>query len=288
MNLSWEAIAAIGSTSAVIVSLVSLAIVVYKEYVQGPKLHSSVNQVILMRLAGENKASLKKDMILDDLFSDTPSRQARAFLDQNPVFQESIDTRNRDRLLGELTAISRKQMMNYNPTIGLVKRYLEDERYSISFLVPLVIFNSGRKFAHISSLIMIAHLKNQPEKKWAYTVFLEIDPIKVVQREKGQKDTERVSNLFSGFAVAPGESVQVNPCFTSMTDPGIKTISRERMKPDDYVLEVFGYDCKSKRVLTTKPVEYSIFERPLLKTFFGSESAHYIDVGKHVVDATKE
>jgi hypothetical protein len=99
MNLSWEAI-------AVILSLVSLTIVVYKEFIQGSKLHSSVNQVILVRLPGENKASLIQDMILDDLFSDTPSLQAQAVLVQNPVFQESINTRNRDKLLGELIELS--------------------------------------------------------------------------------------------------------------------------------------------------------------------------------------
>ncbi len=281
MNLSWEAI-------AVIVSLVSLAIVVYKEFIQGSKLHSSVNQVILVRLPGENKASLIQDMILDDLFSDTPSRQARAILDQNPVFQESINTRNRDKLLGELVEISKQQRISYNPPIGLVKRYWGDKRYSMSFFVPLVVFNSGKKFAHISSLVMVAHLKNQPDKKWAFTVFVEIDPIKVLQREKDQKDAERISSLFSGFAVAPGESVQVNPWFTSITDAGNKIISRESMKPGDYVLQVFGYDSKGKRVLTTKPVEHSILEQHLVEAFFGSESANYINIEKHVVDATKK
>ena len=159
MNLSWEAI-------AVIVSLVSLAIVAYKEFIQGSKLHSSVNQVILVRLPSENKASLIKDMILDDLFSDTPSRQARAVLDQNSVFQESINTRNRDKLLGELIEISKQQRISYNPPIGLVKRYWGDKRYSMSFFVPLVVFNSGKKFAHISSLVMVAHLKNQIPNKF--------------------------------------------------------------------------------------------------------------------------
>jgi len=87
------------------------------------------------------------------------------------------------------------------------------------------------------------------------------------------------------LVVAPGESVQVNPWFTSMPDAGNKIISRESMKPGDYVLQVFGYDSKVKRVLTTRPVEYGISEQHLLEAFSGSERANYINIEKHVVDA---
>jgi len=282
MSINWEAI-------AVVLSVISLCIVIYQEFLRGFKLYTSINQIILLiRLPGENKVLLIQDMILDDLLSDNPSRNAQIILAQHPDFQKPIDAKNRDKLLGELIEMSQQQRISYNPLPELIKHYWGDKRYTLSFLVPLVVSNSGKKCAYISSLVLVASLKKQPDKKWAFSVFVEINPITLLQRSENHKDVDRISNLFSGFSVAPGESIQINPWFVSISDAENTIISRESMTIGDYVLQVFGYDSKGKCIFSTQSVNYSVSEQQLLEIFSGSESVNYIGMEKHVADATKK
>ena len=278
MNMNWEAL-------AVIISFLSLGIVLYKEFLQGFKLHSSINQVIMIRLPAENKLSLIQDMLLDDLLSDSPSRGAQGLLANHPELKGAITSRNRDKLRGELIDTATRHRIRYNPPQRIVEHYWGDKRYAVSFLIPLVVYNSGRKMAFVSSLVLVARLKNQPEKKWAFSVFVEIEPKKILQRTEEYKDADRISNLFSGFAVGPGESVQVNTWFIPITDAKDRIISREGMKPGDYMLKVYGYDSRGKQVLTVDEVSYKISEQQLHEIFSGSESVNYVNIDEHVSNA---
>jgi hypothetical protein len=278
MNISWDIV-------SIIISLLSLGVVIYKEFIQGPKLHSSVSQVILIRLPESNKASLSQDILLDDLLSDRPSRRSEVIKHLSPEIENSIQGRNRDKLLGILLDLNQKRSINYSPPTDLIRRYWGDKRYAVSFLIPLVIYNSGRKFAYVNSLVLIAHSKNQPDKRWAFSVFVELDRRKLLDREPKQKDEERLSDFFAGFAVGPGESVQVNPWFTLIHDTNDQIISHESMMPGEYLLQVFGYDSRGKKVLSTESVEYTLLEKNLFDMFRGTESVKHTRMDESIIEA---
>jgi len=247
-----------------------------------------VSQVILIRLPESNKESLIKDMLLDDLLSDRLSRQSEAIKDLFPEIENSIQGRNRDKLLGDLLDISQEHPISYSPPTDVVRRYWGDKRYTVSFLIPMVIYNSGKKFAHVSSLVLIARSIDQPDKKWAFSVFVELDRMKLLDRKSKGKDVDRLSDLFAGFAVAPGESTQANPWFISIPDTDDRIISRESMKPGVYSLKVFGYDSRDKKVLSTEAVEYTLLEKDLFDIFRGTESVKHTHMSSNILDAALE
>ncbi len=288
MKLKWLAnldkyqlLTIVVSVFALVVSSILPIIEVYKNFIQGAQLNSSINQIILMRTSGENKQNLLQEMILDDLLSERPSKQALVIFSNYPSLNAPIQSRNRDKLKVELIDFTNGQLI-YDPPEHLIEKYSEDKRFGSSFYIPLVVFNSGKKFAHVRSLIMIAESTSDSSKKWAFTVFVELNPEKLLDRRINLNDVERISKMFSGFSIGSGEGLKVNPWFIPIADANNKIISRDNIKLGMYKIRIFGYGAKDEILLEVPPVEYTLTKRNLLQSFIGIESAEYLHVEKHI------
>lgn len=273
---------------AIVIAISSLFIVIYKEFIQGFNLHTSINQVMLMRLPADNKGRLLQEMILDDLLSDTPSKQANTLVEKTPELSNTIEEQDRDKLRVQLVEVSKKERIDFGPPDNIISTYWGTKDYSCSFTIPLTVYNSGKKFAFVSSLVLVVTAKDDKSKKWAFTVFVEINPIKLLHRQTQTKDAERVSGLFSGFAIGPNESTQIYPWFIPITDAKDKIISRETMKPGKYLLQVIGYSSNGKTLFKTDQEDYNLTDKNLKEMFSGTDSAVYLQVENHVDKAIGE
>lgn len=237
-----------------------------------------------MRVPATNKQQLLTEMLLDDLVSDHPSREARDVLEAMP---DLIGRRNRDSLRVELTKQFLGKTINYAPPNLLVTKYLSDKRLGTAFFIPLIVNNSGKRVAHVSSLALVATPKEGSNKKWAFTAFVEVNSAKLWQRAKDVKDADLIEKLFTGFSVAPGESVRINPWFMAMHEARNQIISRESIIPGEYFMRIYGYGANGKRVLETLPITYRLTGESLISAFNGSESILYLDVEERLADATR-
>jgi hypothetical protein len=274
-----------GIIIALLISSVTLIIFVYKEFLQNFKLNTSVDQIFIIRISGKNKQSLLIDMILDDLLSDTPSRQAKATISAEENLSKLASSGNRKQLKLDLIEYSKRSPITYTPPDLIIDAYLSDSRFSSSFYIPLIVYNSGRKFAHVTSLVMIAESQEDRSKKWAFAAFLEIDHKKILRRDKRQSDIDRISQIFSGFTIGPGETKRIDPWFTPMRSINKMIIPKENIKSGTYVIMIFGYDSKGKKVLIAEPVKFTIQKKNMMETFTGSESAHYLRLEENLRDA---
>ena len=269
----------------IIISLVALGIVLYRDFLQGPKLHSSINQIIMMRTLSNKKQVLLQDMLLDDLLSTNMSQQALKISKSNPLIGKFVQSKNRDKLIEELLEFNEGKNLIYSPPSELVAKYINDKRYYTSFYVPLVIYNSGGKVAHVSSLIMIITSLDNIFLKWAYTPYVEINHSKFLDRSKNQKDVEIMSKLFTGVSISPNESIRVDPWFMPKYEPEDPLILRNNISPGKYIVTISGFDAEGKEFFRTNPVEYNITEEYLIKTFFGKEKSDSFNIDKNISSA---
>ena len=269
----------------IIISLVALSIVLYRDFLQGPKLHSSINQIIMMRTLSNKKQVLLQDMLLDDLLSTNMSQQALKISKSNPLIGKFVQSKNRDKLIEELLEFNEGKNLIYSPPSELVAKYINDKRYYTSFYVPLVIYNFGGKVAHVSSLIMIITSLDNIFLKWAYTPYVEINHSKFLDRSKNQKDVEIMSKLFTGVSISPNESIRVDPWFMPKYEPEDPLILRNNISPGKYIVTISGFNAEGKEFFRTNPVEYNITEEYLIKTFFGKEKSDSFNIDKNISSA---
>lgn len=157
-----------GIIIALFISFASLFIVVYKEFLQNFKLNTSVDQIFMMRVPATNKQSLLVDMILDDLLFDAPSKQAKAIISADENLSKLATSGNREKLKLDLIEYSKRSPITYSPPDLIIDAYLSDDRFGSSFYIPLIVYNSGRKFAHITSLVLVAERQGNRSKKMGF------------------------------------------------------------------------------------------------------------------------
>lgn len=258
-----------------IVSLVSLGVVVYKEFLQGSSLNTTVDQLLVLRLPFHNKMDLLTDMILDDLLSDHPSRAAQNISGASNDIQRAIVSRNRDRLKAEVVEFSQQNRVDYNPPIPLVLQYIQDNRFSLSFCLPLVVYNSGKKFGHVSTLILVFQSKEDASKKWVFSPCFEMDLPKVTQRNQSLNDNDRISGVFTGFSVAPGETIKLSPMFTPMVQANNKIISKGNIAPGEYRVKILGFNGQGKKILESNTADFVFRSQYLIEIFAGIETIEH-------------
>lgn len=277
-----------GVVFSVVVSLAAGGYMVYRDFFEGPKLQCSLDQVVLVRVPGANKQGLSIDMLLDDLLSSAPSKQAAQLIQSFERLPGEIASGNRDRIKAELIRSTAGQQILYDPSRELILRYLRDPRFVQAFYVPLVVFNAGQRVGHISSLVLTAQPKADRSKHWVFAAFVEMNPLTLLNRGQPQTDADRMAGLFSGFSVGPQDGTRVNPLFVPMKDIKTTIISKENMRPEEtYYLRLFGYDSLGRIILETEEYVYVLTESKVVDAFMGTESSDLVNLENHIENALK-
>jgi len=281
----------IASLLMALISLISVAVLLYDQFFAGPRLSTQLSQVVLLRLPGINKSNLIVDMLLDDLLSDEPSQSARAIISANEGIKTAIEGRIRPLLHGQLIEMQRGsegKKFTYDPQVDRIETYMADDRFALSFAIPVVVYNTGKRPAHVSSLVLTVKKKDDLSQVWAFIPFVELSEGTLLQRSTGVSDQERFEKLFVGFAVGPNDSVRTMPVFVPIKQAKGETISNTNMLPGDYLLELFGYDSKNALLFRTNAMDFSLIKEQVIGTFLGREAVHYLNTEGAASDAVEK
>ena len=69
-----------GVIISLLISSITLFVVIFKEFVEGAKPHSSIIQLLILRIPEKNRNELLFEMLLDDLLSQRPSTFCISFV----------------------------------------------------------------------------------------------------------------------------------------------------------------------------------------------------------------
>lgn len=274
-----------GTVCALAMSLASLSIVVYIEFLASFKLTAQLDYLCLLRLPKANKSSLLLIMIVDDLLSDNPSRDAKELITASGDIQSAVQKRDRDLVSrGVIGLASPDKAINYNPTPERILRYAADANFALSFYVPLLVSNTGRRHSHVSSLILrITDMSG--DGVWIYCPFTNINPAALLDRTVPRTDKNRTSGFFVGFTADSRATTRVDPQFVPIAQTESRLISKKKMLPGVYGFEVLGYTTDGKRVFTTDLVEHELTPDWFVRCFNDSDTTVYLSVDRDVEDA---
>lgn len=275
----------LGVIVSILFSTISIGIVVYTQFLQGAKLSARIDQIVQLRLQSSDKDPMIIELIMDDLLSGSPSAQAQALIAPHPKLRPFILQHDRQGLQRPLVATLLGRSIKYDPPANLVRRYVNDPRYRIPFMIPLTIVNSGKKFSYVSSLVLVVQPQNNRRLVKLYVTFFEIDPLKVIVREKEYSDQQRMSRMFAGFGVAPLQSTRINPMFIPMKGESAGVVVN--LTPAEYVFKIVGFGENGKKVLETPSVKHTVNEDAIIGALAGSEITDFVSLEDDIKRAKK-
>lgn len=272
--------------ASVAIALLALAVSVYKEFLQGHRLHSSIDQLSLTRMPTGNRIGLLFETLLDDLLSPAPSPSASAVLTAFPQAHSIVAQRDRVRLIAHFQeALQRGSTIAYDPPDELVERHLPRPHFGISFYIPMIVHNSGRKFAHVSSLVLVIRPGSPSRRRRALRALVEVEPASIIPRGQQQTDADRIKASFTGFSIGPGETIRVDPLF-GFVDSEHHAEWKQSLEPGKYRLRIIGYGRGTDRVLVTDEADLNLTLDLLLQSARGNDAMLFLGDERIVPDAT--
>lgn len=252
---------ALVSALPIIISAASLFIVIYTQFIQGARLSSAITQVILLRTPDSLRRSLTIEMLLDDLLSENRSDAAQVALTSVVVRPEDWQVPLRDKDRDALrTYISGQGAPIYTPPRNIMEAYVKANKVPTSIYIPLVIYNSGRKQAHVGALFLIARSKDAPEKEWKFQASTEFDPDTLIQRAQKPHDTDRF-HPFSGAAVGAQSSIRIDPVFEPTRDGDLTKAAQFNLPVGHYELTAYGFSAPGKLICKTERIDFHLKEQ---------------------------
>ena len=273
----------------ILISSVALGIVVFTQFVQGPRLTTQLTQINLMRLAGSNQSALLIEMLVDDLLSDDPSASARAVIAAHPQAapQQGIQDQDKEQLRLALQDSARGDKLAYAPSPSRIEQYFGSLLLSPSFYVPLLVTNSGAKSGHISSLVLVAASTVDPNAKWAFSAFTEVNVSVLLDKSRPHADSERIKTIFNGLAIPAHGSAHVDALFIPQHDASKTIISTRNLPPGSYRWTVFGYSAEGRVLVRTKPIDHTVTAEALVEMFRGNDAVNFLVLEEHITDALR-
>jgi hypothetical protein len=271
----------------IVISLASLGIVAYKEFFEGPKLSSALDQIGTMRM-GEDKKHVLLELLTDDVQSSNPSPAATSLLVKSTNLQDALRSASRDRIQAELATIaSRPGGIRYDAPDEAIRDYVLSKQFPIALYLPIIITNSGKRVGHLSSLTLVLESERQRRIRYVFSAMAQIDPVIFMKIGPNQRDSDRLSGIFPGVSVAPGSSVHVHALMVPMLDIKRNHISDSYLRPGKYKLSVFGHGHDGQLLLRSPRINADFPESYFINAFKGSESINYLSSEANVLDALR-
>lgn len=223
------------STLSILISLTSLGIVVFREFIQGPRLSSALDQIVTLHVGEPDKKELLVEMLADDATSEKPSPAAEQLLKISSDLRAAASARDRVAVRREIVNIASnpRTPVRYDPTDDQIRRYLKAPRFALAMYLPLIIANSGKRVGHLSSLLLVAESKVNRRKRFVFSAMAEIDPGRFMKRYESKPDADRMAGVFSGVSITPGASVTVHALMVPMLELRGRRISETHLQPGD-------------------------------------------------------
>lgn len=270
-----------------VISVASLAIVIYREFVQGPRLTSAVDQIVTLHLGEPDKKELLVDMLADDLLSGEMSPTGQQLAKSSTALRAAVGSKDRSAVRQEVVNLASRTRVNYDPTDDQIRQYLTNPRFALPLYLPIIIANSGKRVGHLSSLLLVLESKVNRSRRFVFSALAQIDPDKFLKRHEAKVDADRIAGMFPGVSIAPGSSVTVHALMAPMLHAHGKRISDTNLQPGDYWVSVFGYGHGEKLLLRSNRIGGLWPEKYFIDAFKGGESANYLTTEGYIEKALK-
>jgi hypothetical protein len=261
---------------ALLLSGVSLLGVLYKEFWQGARLSAHIDQLTLLRMPTGNQQQVVNELLLRDLFSSHPSDDAASLLAAIPNIQKAVDSGARDQVAALLKDYSQHNSVTYNPPRALLEASSSELLHFRNFALPVIVANSGRKVAHISTFILVFRNTAEPRRRWLFSSFALLDAKAILWNTGSDNDGDRVLGLFVGMSVHPISSSQVFLWFIPHgTIEGYCT-EPVTLPVGHHEASLIAFGASGKKLLQSPWVPYEFTLNNLLRTVKGADSTDYI------------
>lgn len=268
------------SVISIVIAVLSLSVVIYKEFIESYNISAHYDQIILLRLPAGNKNKILKDIVINELISGNPEFLNKEMYKSNPEIyakypdiKDAAKKRDKDRLSQLFKEL---KIYNYKPPENLIRKYFGVQAFSPSFCIPLIIANSGAKFAPITNLYLVINSEEENDKRWLFRCFMEVD-LKSLLERKDKKDVDRISKLFIGTSIGPKEKIKLSPAFMPCWKIGEEEIISTSMTPGFYKTHIVGYGPDKQKVFETTPQKFHLSDTDLIKMFKGTDRSELIE-----------
>jgi hypothetical protein len=274
------------SRISLLVAVAAFWINFYPRFVQGSRLVCTANQVTILGITAGNQLPILIEIAVTDLLAEQPSPAATQLMANVPGLRRVVE----EKSIKDLTAWFQQNPPRqglYVPPDNLICRFLQDNRTTPAFFIPLFVYNAGARHAEIGCVLMVAELTSDPTRKWAYAAYFELDESKLIHINQRMHDLDKLSAFFAGHTIAPNDSIKLNLYFTPHHDVlGVK-VSSTSLPPGIYNLRITGLDPHGRQAFNTVITDYPLAEDTLLMSFKNGQWTFHAGVDRGILKAMK-
>ncbi|MCB2192688.1 MAG: hypothetical protein KQI62_14045 [Deltaproteobacteria bacterium] len=276
------------SLAAFLVSLAAFVVVIWEKVIPRYHLNTSINQIAVLRVPGNNIAPLLLEMLTIDICSGTPSPSALNIIAQYPALNK-IDKSNKESILRLLVKLSKANKIGYSAPPNIVSSFTHHELYKLPLYVPLIVTNTGNRIANISTLVLVLKKKDAPTEKWLYWAVAEINPSLLIKRGMVPiKDADRFTQGLGMISVLPMKSVRIDPYFVPIMELDGNKIWVKNPEPGTYLVNLKGYGTDGDLVVKSDEVEFNLNEKAIIDAGRGNETLDSLQAVEHFRKALQD
>jgi hypothetical protein len=283
-----------GVIASIIISLTSIGLVVYKDFIQGSMLKTVLNSIVFIKIAENNKSEVLLQIILDDMLSGRPSDQATTIIEGKSEIKDAIRQRNRELTKNALLSYSMElanlgmPQLIYNANPESIIRYFGNKNFAISFYAPINIVNVGRKTGDITSIILKITSTIEDSKVWVYSCFTEIKPEELLNfNNPNQPIGHYVGKIFPGISIGPSYNQRLDLFLIPIDTNRDRIISNSSLIPGKYKVKLYGYNSLNNKCLESNEGLITINQNTLVDLFNGTNIVQNLTMENHIDNLIK-
>lgn len=278
-----------GVIVSMLLSITSISILFYKDFIQGPILRTVLNSILFLKIDEGLKSEILFQIILDDILSGRPSDQAKLIISSKVEIQTAVAQRNRDLTYIALLNYTRELASNqqnfifYDASPDSICKYFGDKRFAFSIYAPLNITNVGRKAGDVTTIVLQLTSTSDKTQKWVFSCFTEIKPEELMDFNQFNKPIgEFIGKLFPGISIGPMNNQRLDLFLVPIDSNKDRIISRTRLIPGNYKARIYGFDYKNNKCLESNEADIKISSDMLIGLFNGGNVALNLQMDDHI------
>jgi hypothetical protein len=272
-----------GIIVSITLSTSSFLILLWKDFLRGPKLISQINSVIQIKLPEGNKDEIAKQLFLEDIQSNRPTEFSKYIIEQSEEIRISLEQKNQDGLLAALGKYinSTGQTLIYDPDDDDLRKKIGTPIFNPFFYIPLQILNKGRKTGEISTLMLKITNENR-SKKWVYGCTHEVETDKFKTLNHKTKTGHLIGDILPSITISAQSDKRVDPIFFPVNEAHDTIVSLEGIGLGTYFIKVIGYNSEDKKCLETKEQKLIINEISFFDAYRGVTVMRQLFMETHI------
>lgn len=278
-----------GVILSILLSITSISILLYKDFIQGPILRTVLNSIVFLKIDEHSKLEILFQIILDDMLSGRPSDQAKSIISAKVEIQAAVAQRNRDlahiALLNytQELASNQQKFIIYDASPESICKYYGNKRFTFSIYAPINITNVGRKAGDVTTIVLQLTSTSDVTQKWVFSCFTEIKSEDLMDFNQFKKPIgEFIGKLFPGISIGPISNQRLDLFLVPIENNKDRIISRLGLVPGNYKARIYGFDYKNNKCLESNEADVKISSDLLIGLFNGGNVVLNLQMDDHI------